>query len=186
MIPQAAAITQLALRCESRMRRLARRLLCPCDTVELHGETEETLEEAALRLHVTLRDLIPQSDLQLHRLACLHVRRVLIDLCRQHAERIVSVPQFAGRPGLDPICFVAEDVACFENDFLSADFWSRFHETTETLPEMLRDVVDLLWYEGLGQTAAAELLGISPRSLRRRWRAARVLLMRELAEEFSV
>ena len=40
----------------------------------------------------------------------------------------------------------------------------------------LREVVDLLWYQGLPPAEAAPLLGVSASTLTRRWRDARVAL----------
>ncbi len=54
--------------------------------------------------------------------------------------------------------------------------WSEFHEAVERLPEEEREAFDLLWYQGLSQPEAAELLGVSPRTIKRRWRSARLLL----------
>jgi len=40
----------------------------------------------------------------------------------------------------------------------------------------LRTVFDLRWYNGLTEEETAELLNISVRSVRRRWRAAKIEL----------
>jgi DNA-directed RNA polymerase specialized sigma24 family protein len=43
-------------------------------------------------------------------------------------------------------------------------------------PAGVREVVDLLWYEGLSQTEAAEVLGVAAITLKRRWAEARLRL----------
>jgi RNA polymerase sigma-70 factor (ECF subfamily) len=50
--------------------------------------------------------------------------------------------------------------------------WREFHEQVERLPEEEREVFDLVWYQGLGHTDAAELLQMSARTVKRRWQAA--------------
>jgi RNA polymerase sigma-70 factor (ECF subfamily) len=54
--------------------------------------------------------------------------------------------------------------------------WSEFHEAATSLPDDQRAVFDLLWYHGLSQPEAADLLGIPLRTLQRLWRTARLTL----------
>lgn len=55
----------------------------------------------------------------------------------------------------------------------------------EALPEEEREVVNLLWYEGMSQPEAADLLGISSRTVLRRWHAARLKLFQVLHDGTS-
>jgi RNA polymerase sigma-70 factor (ECF subfamily) len=61
--------------------------------------------------------------------------------------------------------------------------WAEFHEQIDALPEEEREVFDLLWYQGLNQAEAAELLGVSERTIKRRWQAARLRLHEALHGE---
>jgi RNA polymerase sigma-70 factor (ECF subfamily) len=61
--------------------------------------------------------------------------------------------------------------------------WTEFHAQTEALPEEEREVFDLLWYQGLPQAEAAGLLGVSERTVKRRWQAARLRLHEALRGE---
>ena len=61
--------------------------------------------------------------------------------------------------------------------------WTEFHEAAARLPDDLRVVFDLLWYQGLPQAEAAALLGVSERTLKRRWLAARLNLRKSLGGE---
>src|SRR5262249_56458704 len=54
--------------------------------------------------------------------------------------------------------------------------WGEFHEQIAALPDEEREAFDLLWYQGLSQAEAAELLGVSERTVKRRWQAARLKL----------
>ncbi len=58
--------------------------------------------------------------------------------------------------------------------------WADFHEQVERLPDDQREVVNLLWYEGLSQPEAASVLGVSLATVKRRWQAARLVLYEKL------
>src|SRR5262249_22104976 len=61
--------------------------------------------------------------------------------------------------------------------------WSEFHEQIGALPDEEREVFDLLWYQGLSQAEAAELLEVSGRTVKRRRQAARLKLHEALQGE---
>ena len=42
----------------------------------------------------------------------------------------------------------------------------------QSLGPELRDVMDIIWYQGLSQAEAATMLNISERTVQRRWRQA--------------
>ena len=54
--------------------------------------------------------------------------------------------------------------------------WGEFHEQIEALPEPQRELFDLLWYHGLSQQEAADVLQVSTRTVKRAWREARLRL----------
>ena len=54
--------------------------------------------------------------------------------------------------------------------------WTEFHEQVEMLPEEEQEVFNLLWYEQLTHEQAAEVLGVTTRTVRRRWQDARYRL----------
>jgi RNA polymerase sigma-70 factor (ECF subfamily) len=61
--------------------------------------------------------------------------------------------------------------------------WAEFHRRAEGLPPEEREVFDLLWYQGLSQAEAAAVLGVSDRTAKRRWQAARLRLHEALNGE---
>lgn len=65
-----------------------------------------------------------------------------------------------------------------EPDDLSS--WSEFHAQIGKLSEAEQEVVNLVFYEGLPQEEAAKVLGISFRTLKRRWQAVKLKLHEEL------
>ena len=54
--------------------------------------------------------------------------------------------------------------------------WTRFHDAAGSLPDEQREVFDLLYYQGMTQDEAAALLGVSDRTVKRRWLSARLAL----------
>jgi RNA polymerase sigma-70 factor (ECF subfamily) len=58
--------------------------------------------------------------------------------------------------------------------------WTEFHEAAARLPDELRAVFDLLWYQGLSQAEAATLLGIAVPTVKLRWMKARLQVQQAL------
>src|SRR5262249_32539816 len=54
--------------------------------------------------------------------------------------------------------------------------WTEFHKQVQALPDEEREVVDLIWYEGLDQSEAASFLGVPRATVQRRWLKARLRL----------
>jgi RNA polymerase sigma-70 factor (ECF subfamily) len=58
--------------------------------------------------------------------------------------------------------------------------WTEFHEAVARLPDDLRAVFDLLWYQEMSQAEAAALLGIAVRTVKLRWMKARLRVQQAL------
>jgi RNA polymerase sigma factor (sigma-70 family) len=58
--------------------------------------------------------------------------------------------------------------------------WTEFHEVVARLPDDLRAVFDLLWYQEMSQAAAAALLGIAVPTVKLRWMKARLQVQQAL------
>ena len=58
--------------------------------------------------------------------------------------------------------------------------WTEFHEAVTRLPDDLRPVFDLLWYQGMAQAEAAALLGIAVPTVKLRWMKARLRVQQAL------
>lgn len=182
MDQQTIAVEELANRCEFRMRQLAKKMLRQYPVVRRWEDTDDIFQEAAMRLHRALHVVAPESDLHLHRLACLQVRRVLIDLSRQYSQpNHFAANHDTGHEGIS-----LRDAPDRADDLVtsnSIERWTKLHLLASAMPTVLRDVFDLLWYEDLDQATAADLLGITTRTLQRRWREARVHLMRGMMDD---
>jgi RNA polymerase sigma factor (sigma-70 family) len=163
-----------------RVRTLTRKMLRAYPRVRRWSDTNDVLQCALLRLHRSLAEIRPESPRQFYGLAATQIRRELLDLakhfygaCGVGANHHSDGGRAAERKPADPL--EPETLEC----------WARFHELVDTLPEEEREVVQLLWYEGLKQPEAAAVLGVSLATLKRRWQAARLRLS-ELLEDWSV
>lgn len=168
----------LAHACE-RLRRLARKMLRSYPALRRWEQSDDLLQNAMLRLHRALSEVGPKSVRHFFNLATVQMRRELLDLADRHfgpegvgANHHTDGPCQAvdGQGGvLDRQSAVADEPASLEG-------WTTFHARIEALPDEDREVVGLLWYEGLSQEEAASVLGVSVRTVKRRWQSARLLL----------
>jgi RNA polymerase sigma-70 factor (ECF subfamily) len=115
-------------------------------------------------------------------LAAVLVRRELLDLAKHHfgPEGAGANHHTDGQPADDGGGAVHAAAADEPGDL---DGWAEFHVQVERLPDEEREVVNLLYYEGLTQDEAARVLGVSPRTLKRRWHSARLTLHEALRRD---
>lgn len=172
-----AASTRLVEHSCERLRGLARKMLRGYPKVRRWEETDDVFVEAVTRLHRALESVQPESPRHFYNLAAMQIRRTLVDLARR----------YCGPEGLgsrhDTIGPIADDgmPPKYDKEDLSGEpaglmEWTEFHEQVEALPEEERQVVDLLWYDQLTHEQAAEVLGVTTRTVRRRWQDARYRL----------
>ena len=164
--------------CE-RLRCLTRKMLGSFPRVHRWEETDDVFTEAVSKLHRSLESVSPGSPREYYGLAATQIRRVLIDMARHyHGPQGLASNQETGgldraerqASGHEPRDRIGEPASILE--------WTEFHGLVESLPDEEREVFNLLWYEGLPQAEAAQVLGISPRTLTRRWQDARLRLFR--------
>jgi RNA polymerase sigma factor (sigma-70 family) len=58
--------------------------------------------------------------------------------------------------------------------------WTEFHQAAARLPDDLRAVFDLLWYQEMSQAEAAALLGVAVPTVKLRWMKARLQVQQAL------
>lgn len=177
---QAARDELLRIAC-GRLERLTRKMLGGFPRVHRWEQTGDVLQNANLRLYRTLKDVTPKSAAEFFSLAALNIRRELLDLAKhyygpqgvgaRHATA-ANQPDESGGGQYQP-----EDPT---HDPTRLAAWAEFHEQAELLPAEEREVFDLLWYQGLTQDDAARLLGVSERTIKRRWQSARLKLVEAL------
>lgn len=172
--------------CE-RLRALARAMIRG-DRLRRWEETDDVLQQSLLRLHRALAEVKPATVREFMRLAAWHIRMVLIQMARHYYR-----PQGLGANyQSDAIGETSDDLTSMETPARDAtpsaivdqaERWNRLHLAVEQLPEDEHEVVELLWFHGLTQIEAAEIAGITERTVQRRWTRARLKLYAALNGE---
>jgi len=160
-----------------RLLRLTRQMLRNYPALRRWETTDDVQQNALVRLYRALSEVEVESARHFLNLAGTQIRRELIDLKRHYfgAQGIAANHHTDHRPADD----AGGPLDCGgEPDDLAS--WTAFHEACSELPTEEREVVTLLYYQGLSQQAAADLLGISLRTVKRRWFSARTLLHERL------
>jgi RNA polymerase sigma factor (sigma-70 family) len=164
------------------LRRLTRRMFRAEHRLQRWEQTDDVCQNATLRLYLALAEVRPSSVRDFFRLAALYIRRELIDLARHYYG-----PQGMGtrQTTCHPARGTTPSPPAYEQGDTSDEpsrlaTWREFHERVAKLPDQEREMFDLLWYEGLEQAEAAAVLGISERTVQRRWQTARLHLHRDL------
>jgi RNA polymerase sigma-70 factor (ECF subfamily) len=170
--------------CE-RLTRLTRSMLKDYSRLKRWEQTDDVFQNAVMRLYRSLQEVRPASAAEFYRLAALSIRRELLDLVKHyygprgqgaHHASVAAPP--ADESGRDALAEQPQP----SDDPSDLAAWAEFHRRVEGLPDEERAVVDLLWYQGLSQAEAAALLGVSERTVKRRWASARLRLHELLRE----
>lgn len=152
---------------------LARRMFHRQHDLRQGAQTDDVVQRALIRLNTALMAIKPPDVRTFYGLAARQIRWVLRDLASEKADS--QCVSYAPEP---PEC---SDGAGEPKDL---EEWSAFHETIDALDDEDREMFDLLFYEGLTQELAAEVLQTSVRTVRRRWQRARLRLERALHGEW--
>ena len=111
------------------------------------------------------------------------MRQVLLDQVRKVNGRAGNRPRpmsFQGASANADGEKADHDPSTSTHDPERVAYWTAFHEAVATLPPLLREVIDLRWYNGLSVEEAAAVLGIAAATIRKRWAQARLLLQDQL------
>jgi RNA polymerase sigma factor (sigma-70 family) len=147
-------------------------------------ETDVVVQNVLLRLDRCLAEVSLESTRDFLNLAAAQIRRELIDLARHYFG-----PQGMGAKHFTPNEAAMGEWPAARADAGSSDDpgrlarWSELHERIAALPPEDRETFALLWYHGMAQAEAAALLGVSVRTVKRRWQAARLQLAEALGGE---
>lgn len=171
----------LAATCD-RLTALTRKMLRDYPGVRRWEQTDDVLQNATLRLCRALREVRPTTARAYFRLAALQIRRELLDLARHHYGPEGHAAHHASQAdeGASPPVVSSREKADLTHAPDRLQAWAEFHERVEALPDEEREVFDLLWYQELAQPEAADVLGISLATLKRRWMSARLRLQEVL------
>jgi RNA polymerase sigma-70 factor (ECF subfamily) len=166
-------------RAYDRLRRLAHRQMRAFDRVRRFDDTDDVLQNAAVRLLRRLEAHPPADPAEFFTLAAREIRRELLDLVRTHYGPLGAGRREANPPDPGPAADPGQTT--HTPDRLAQ--WREFHEAVERLPDAERAVFDLLWYQGLTRPEAAAVLGVSVPTVQRRWLDARLLLRKSLPRD---
>jgi RNA polymerase sigma-70 factor (ECF subfamily) len=161
------SVRRLHLLCANLLHRHYRRLTLP----PLNLQTDEMLGAVVERLLRAMRAVRPQTVKQFFALVNKHMRWELNDLARRLDEQPTPVELHEG---------MARAPASIESA-LTPD-GRRMLEVIDNLPEEEREAFGLVRIQGMTQAEAAEVLGVSPKTVQRRLHRALVLLARGLDE----
>jgi RNA polymerase sigma-70 factor (ECF subfamily) len=173
-----AALDGLIRHSADRLRQLTRRMLGAFPGVHRWAETDDVLQNALVRLLRALEAVHPTSAREFLGLAAEQVRRELIDLARHYYGPEGLGANHGSRPPEQQGSLPEPADLSHEPGRLAE--WSELHRHIGALPAEEREVVDLLFYQGLPQAEVAELLGVTVRTVQRRWQAALLRLHRVL------
>ena len=161
------AVHRLRLLCISLLQRSYPRLTHP----PLNLETDELLGGVVAGLITAMRKVRPRTVREFFGLATQHMRWQLNDLARRlDQESVVR--------GLDAGAFAAAPSSA---SGLTPDA-ARMLDAIDQLPDEEREAFNLIRIQGLTYPDAAEVIGVSVKTVQRRLNRARLLLAEQLAD----
>lgn len=161
------AVSRLHMLCATMLYRKYPRLTRP----PLNLQSEEMLSAVVERLIKALREARPGNVRQFFAIANQHMRWELNDLARRLDER---APMIEAREEI----LAAPEVSATS---LSPVAQRIFHAIDE-LPEDEREVFSLIRIQGMTQVEAAQLLGVSPKTIQRRLNRCLICLSKKLGD----
>jgi RNA polymerase sigma-70 factor (ECF subfamily) len=161
------AVRRLHLLCATLLHRSYPRLAQP----PLNLQVDELLGAVTERLLKAMREARPQSVRQFFGLATQHMRWELNDLARRLDEQPAAVELNEG--------FVPAPLSSASG--LTPD-GLRMLKAIDDLPQDEREVFDLVRIQGMTQTEAAQVLGVSPVTVKRRLNRGLLLLTEQLSD----
>jgi RNA polymerase sigma factor (sigma-70 family) len=161
------SVRRLHMLCASMLHRSYPRLTAP----PLNLQAEELLGAVAERLLKAMREVRPHTVRQFFALANQHIRWELNDLARRLDERPRAVKLCEG-----------EVVAAVSSDSGLSPDGRRMLAAIGDLPEEIRETFDLVRVQGVTHVEAAQVLGVSVATVKRRLNRGLQLLAEQLAD----
>ena len=159
------AVRRLQLLCANLLHRKYRRLTLP----PLNLQPDELLSGVVERLLKAMRSVHPETVRQFFALVNQHMRWELNDLARRLDEQPTAIELDEGKVS-----------APASSDSVLSPDGRRMLKAIDNLPEDEREAFDLLRIQGLTQVEAADVLGVSAKTVQRRLNRSLLLLAKEL------
>jgi RNA polymerase sigma factor (sigma-70 family) len=169
-----------------RLLQLTRKMLRRFPRVKRWEETDDVAQNVSIRLHRALGQVVPNDVRDFLKLASVQIRRELLDMIKHYyGPHGLGANQITNHDGDQPTSHSSDlrQPADVTLEPVRLAQWTEFHSQVEKLPDEEREVFDLLWYQGLSQVDAAQILDVAPRTIQRRWQAARLHLFEKLHGE---
>jgi RNA polymerase sigma factor (sigma-70 family) len=169
---------------QERLRLLTRQMLRHYPGVRRWEDTSDVFQNVLVRLDRALRETTLATPADLLRFGATLIRRELIDLARHHFG-----PHGAAAHHDTPVASPGggrAEPADSSHDPYRLAVWHELHQHIAGLPDEDRTLFELLYYQGLTQPAAADLLGVPLRTFKRRWQHARLRLMERFGNELPI
>lgn len=174
------ALNLLIERSGTRLRSLARHMLNGSPALRRWTGSDDVLQNSLIRLVRALEAVKPSSSREFFGLAALQMRRELIDLARHFfGPRGHGANHESGSD--ERLLDAGAKGEAQQNQPDAMAQWAELHEHIGKLPEEQREIVDLIFYQGLNQAETAEVLSVSVRTVQRRWHAV-LLKLNEFLE----
>ena len=164
----ASSVNRLQVLCASTLLRDYPRLTRP----PLNLEAREMLSSVVERMLKAMRSVKPGTVRQFFAMANRHMRWELNDMARRLDRQEAAVEL------RDSMIAAPPDSSATQGSFRVG----RILEAIERLPEEERETFNLVRVQGLTMPEAAEVLGVSPRTVHRRVNRARILLAESLSD----
>jgi RNA polymerase sigma-70 factor (ECF subfamily) len=138
-----------------------------------HGDTADIVQDSWLRLRKALEQVRPTSVKDFFGLASRQIRFTLLELIRSNRNRR-NLQQQGLRETNTPRMGAERAVTTHDPESLAQ--WTDFHERIDALRREEREVVDLIYYQGMSHAEAAEVLAVPLTTVDWRWRQAKAKL----------
>jgi RNA polymerase sigma-70 factor (ECF subfamily) len=172
---------------ERLMRQARRQLHARYARLEPFEETDDVVQQLYVkilqnqdRFWVNARGEPVRSLAEFFGHASAWMRDVLCDLLRKSCGRDLQRPAAVPLAGGSTDSGAHPEPATTTSEGERVQRWTEFHEAAARLPDDLRSVFDLLWYQELSQAEAAEILGIAVPTVKLRWAKARMQVQQAL------
>jgi RNA polymerase sigma-70 factor (ECF subfamily) len=171
---------ELIQRACNRLERLARRILMDYPALRRFADSCDLTQNTVMRLMRSLQASTPGTVVDFFRLAAMEMRHGLIDMTRHYfgpqgaGANECAMPASSEYGSFSGAASEPKSNGTFNPVTLA--FWTEFHQAIEKMPSELRTVFDLLWYHEMTQEEAAQTLGCSVATVKRRWLEARLQL----------